>query len=90
MPIAITTDGSIVFKRKVARPDPENRREMRARLQGGPRATVEGNDIEIAFESICFHSDTPGALEIGRAIREGLTGAGITIASAATVLEQTN
>ena len=52
-------------------------------------STVEGDEIEIGFESICFHSDTPGALEIGKAIRAGLTGAGVTIASAKTVLEQT-
>jgi lactam utilization protein B len=32
--------------------------------------TVEGqDDIEIQFESICFHSDTPGALAIGTAVR---------------------
>lgn len=84
-------NGSIVFKRKVARPDPEAiaAKCVRACKEGRVQ-TVEGTDIEIDFESICFHSDTPGALEIGRAIREGLTGAGITIASAATVLEQTS
>lgn len=84
-------NGSIVFKRRVTRPDPEEiaAKCVRACKEGRVR-TVEGNDIEIAFESICFHSDTPGALEIGRAVRAGLTGAGVTIASAATVLEQTN
>jgi len=84
-------DGSIVFKRRVARPDPEEiaAKCVRACKEGRVQ-TVEGNDIEIEFDSICFHSDTPGALEIGRVIRERLTGAGITIASAATVLEQTS
>ena len=81
--------GSIVFKRQVARPDPEQIADKCLRAcQEGRVHTVEGNDIEIAFESICFHSDTPGALEIGRAIRERLIENGITIAPAATVLEQ--
>lgn len=81
--------GSIVFKRQVARPDPEQIAEkcVRACKEGKVR-TVDGNDIGIEFESICFHSDTPGALEIGRAIRKGLTDNGITVAAAATVLEQ--
>ncbi len=79
--------GSIVFARQVARPDPDQiaAKCLRACTEGVVR-TVEGDDIDIAFESICFHSDTPGALENGRAIRAALTGAGITIAPAATVL----
>lgn len=79
--------GSIVFKRQVARPKPEDLAEkcVRACTKGVVR-TVEGADIPIEFESICFHSDTPGALEIGKAIRAGLTATGITIAPAATVL----
>ncbi|MFD1158874.1 5-oxoprolinase subunit PxpA [Roseovarius aestuarii] len=82
-------NGSIVFKRQVGRPDPKAVAEKCIKAcETGTVTTVEGDEIEIGFESICFHSDTPGALEIGRAIREGLTGAGITIASAATVLEQ--
>lgn len=83
--------GSIVFKRRVSRPDPDEiaRKCVRACKQGVV-STVDGNDIEIGFESICFHSDTPGALEIGKAIRAGLTDNGITIAPAATVLEQTS
>ncbi|SHL44026.1 UPF0271 protein [Roseovarius litoreus] len=81
--------GSIVFKRQVARPDPQQiaAKCLRACQEGVVR-TVDGNDIPIEFESICFHSDTPGALEIGRAIRSTLTENGITIAAAATVLER--
>ncbi len=76
--------GSIVFARKVAQFDPDQiaRKCLRACKEGRVE-TVEGDDIEIAFESICFHSDTPGALEIGRAVRAKLTEAGISIAPAA-------
>lgn len=81
--------GSIVFKRQVVRPNPE---EIAAKCvkacKEGIVTTVEGDEMKIDFESICFHSDTPGALENGKAIRAALTGAGITIAPAATVLAQ--
>lgn len=84
------TSGSIVFKRHVARPDPQAIAAKCVKAcTTGKVTSVEGDEIEIGFESICFHSDTPGALDIGRAIRNGLTEAGITIASAKTVLEQT-
>ncbi|MWD26008.1 5-oxoprolinase subunit PxpA [Aquicoccus sp. SCR17] len=82
-------DGSIVFKRKVQRLDPQAVADkcVRACLDGKVE-TETGKTIEIEFESICFHSDTPGALELGRTLRDGLTAAGITIAPAATVLQQ--
>lgn len=84
-----SNSGSIVFKRQVVRPNPE---EIAAKCvkacKEGIVTTVEGDEMEIEFESICFHSDTPGALENGKAIRAALTGAGITIAPAATVLAQ--
>ena len=84
-----SNSGSIVFKRQVVRPNPE---EIAAKCvkacKEGIVSTVEGDEMEIEFESICFHSDTPGALENGKAIRAALTGAGITIAPAATVLAQ--
>lgn len=80
--------GSIVFARQVGRPDPQAIAAKCVKAcKTGMVTTVEGDEIEIGFESICFHSDTPGALDMGKAIRTGLLDAGITIASAATVLE---
>jgi UPF0271 protein len=83
-------DGSIVFKRKVQRSDPE---EIAAKClracQEGTVVTDAGNVIEIAFESICFHSDTPGALQNGRAIKAKLEANGIRIAPAIEVLART-
>lgn len=80
--------GSIVFTRRVGRLNPD---EIAAKCvkacQTGRVTTVDGAEIQIDFESICFHSDTPGALDMGRAIRAGLTDAGITIAPAATILD---
>ena len=52
---------------------------VRACKEGRVR-TLTGADIDIAFESICFHSDTLGALDIVRLMREALAAEGIRIA----------
>ncbi|MEL6205999.1 MAG: 5-oxoprolinase subunit PxpA [Pseudomonadota bacterium] len=73
--------GSIVFARKMRPLEPQEVAEKCVRAcQEGMVRTVDGEDIEIPFESICFHSDTPGALQIGTAIREALLASGVTIA----------
>jgi UPF0271 protein len=75
------TSGSIVFARKMRKLDPQEVADKCLRAcREGKVATVDGEDIEIPFESICFHSDTPGALEIGTAIRDTLTANGVVIA----------
>jgi UPF0271 protein len=80
--------GSIVFSRKMRRLDPQEVAEkcVRACLEGLVR-TVEGDDIPIEFESICFHSDTPGALAIGKALRAALVDSGVRIVPAPEVLK---
>lgn len=81
--------GSIVFKRQVSRPDPAAIAAKCVKAcKTGMVTTVEGDEIKVGFESICFHSDTPGALEVGKAIKAALNDAGITIAPASTVLAQ--
>lgn len=81
--------GSIVFSRDVGRPDPAAiaAKVLRA-CQSGKVRTVTGNDIDIAFESICFHSDTLGALEIVSRMRETLVAAGLKIAPASRLAIQ--
>lgn len=84
-----SNNGSIIFKRQVMRSNPE---EIAARCvkacKDGTVTTIEGDEMKIDFESICFHSDTPGALDNGKAIRAALISAGISIAPATTVLAQ--
>ncbi|MDQ0741974.1 5-oxoprolinase subunit PxpA [Pseudomonas sp. W4I3] len=72
--------GSIVFTRKVRALDPATvaARVLRA-CQTGRVRTVEGEDLLIEFDSICLHSDTPGALELVEATREALDQAGIAV-----------
>jgi UPF0271 protein len=79
--------GSIVFARRMRPLDPAEVADkcVRACLDGRVQ-TVDGDDIEIAFDSICFHSDTPGALGIGTAVRAALLQNGIRIAPAADVM----
>lgn len=73
--------GSIVFTRKMRPLDPEEVADKCLRAcKEGKVSTVDSTEIELPFESICFHSDTPGALEIGKAIRTRLLEGGIKIA----------
>lgn len=72
--------GSIVFTRAVRPYDPAQvaARVLRACREGVVR-TVEGEDLAIEFDSICLHSDTPGALALGQAISGALEGADIRV-----------
>jgi UPF0271 protein len=80
--------GSIVFTRDVGRPNPGAIAEKVLRAcQEGRVKTVQGGDIDIGFESICFHSDTLGALDIVRKMRETLRAHGIRIAPISTIVK---
>lgn len=74
-------DGTIVFARSVDRFDNQAVVDtvVRACREGRVR-TADGEDIDIGFESICVHSDTPGAAELLEAIRAGLQAHDIRIA----------
>ena len=49
-------------------------------LESGAMPTIEGGTVALAAQSICVHSDTPGAVAIARGLRTRLTTAGVTIA----------
>jgi len=72
--------GSIVFIRRVTAwyPDQVAEKVLRACREGQVR-TVNGQDIPIRFDSICIHSDTPGALALVQRTRERLAAAGIAV-----------
>jgi 5-oxoprolinase (ATP-hydrolysing) subunit A len=42
--------------------------------------SVDGVPVEVAARSICVHGDTPGAVEVARAVRAGLDAAGVRVA----------
>ena len=52
-------------------PDAAAARVLRAVDSGVTRA-VSGKDVAVVAESICVHSDTPGAMAIARAVHEAL------------------
>jgi UPF0271 protein len=48
-------------------------------LQQGMVAALEGSEVRLTAETVCVHSDTPGAGEIAAAIRQALGTAGIAV-----------
>ncbi|KHN50546.1 5-oxoprolinase subunit PxpA [Dickeya fangzhongdai] len=74
--------GSIVFTRRVGELDPARvaAKVVRACVEGKV-TTVDGEDIHVEFDSICIHSDTPGALTLIKATREALNNANIRVRS---------
>ncbi|MBP7566862.1 MAG: LamB/YcsF family protein, partial [Burkholderiaceae bacterium] len=47
----------------------------------GVVAAIDGTDVRVQADSICVHGDTPGAVEVARAVRAELGRAGIAVAS---------
>jgi UPF0271 protein len=47
---------------------------------GGVRA-VDGSFLKLAVDTLCVHGDTPGAVEIARAVRDALAKAKVKVAS---------
>ena len=72
--------GRIVFTRKPDDYNPQSTadRVVRACLEGKVKP-IDGPEINVGFESICVHSDTPGSVELLVAIREALTANGVEI-----------
>jgi UPF0271 protein len=54
------------------------RRMVRLVTEGVVEA-VDGSELSLAADTICIHSDTPTALAIAGALREGFDAAGITV-----------
>lgn len=73
--------GSIVFIRQAKKLSPKKIADkVLQACQDGTVTTVDGVDIDIKFESICCHSDTPGCLKLVKTFRQALMDNGIKIA----------
>ncbi|MEJ7137548.1 5-oxoprolinase subunit PxpA [Amphibiibacter pelophylacis] len=74
--------GSIVFTRRVGALDPQAvaAKVLRACREGTVQ-TVEGESMAIEFDSVCIHSDTPGALALIQTTRDTLLANGIALAA---------
>jgi UPF0271 protein len=53
-------------------------RSVRIALEGVVM-DVEGGPVTVSARSLCVHGDTPGAVDLARAVRAALTAAGIAI-----------
>lgn len=80
-------DGAIVFTRQVGRLDPEAIAEKVVKAcRTGKVTTINDSEIDIEFESICFHSDTLDSAKIAGAVHRRLTESGIRIAPISQIL----
>ena len=49
-------------------------------VQDGEVISVTGKRMKMRMDTVCIHGDTPGAVEIARVLRKGLSDAGIAVA----------
>jgi 5-oxoprolinase (ATP-hydrolysing) subunit A len=67
-------DGSLVITRKHEAYDPERVVEnVRRVLDEGVATARSGKEIPMRADLVCVHSDTPGAADLARAVRDVLT-----------------
>jgi 5-oxoprolinase (ATP-hydrolysing) subunit A len=81
---AYTPEGTLVSRREpgalVSDPAAVAERAVRFATEGTVVA-VDGSVVAAPARSICVHSDTPGALELARAVRSALVTAGVSVES---------
>ena len=69
-------DGGLIVTRKHVAYDPAVAAERVARvLREGVAVSASGNEIPMRADTVCVHSDTPGAAELAKAVAEVLDGA---------------
>ncbi len=79
---ALSADGTLVSRSKPGSVlhDIEEivERSVRMVTEGKVKA-ITGEIIEVQADSLCLHGDTPGAVEMAKAVRKGLEDAGVQI-----------
>lgn len=61
--------------------DPQEVAERMVRLTThGTIRAVDGSEVAVPVDSVCTHGDSPGAVEMARAVREALEREGMTVA----------
>ncbi len=79
---AYTPDGRLVPRREpgAVLHDPVAIAERVVGMVATGRVTaIDGTEIPVSVESVCVHGDSPGAVQIARAVRDRLTAAGTEI-----------
>jgi UPF0271 protein len=79
---AYNADGSLVSRRlpgaMITNPDEAAKRMVRL-VTEGVLTTIDGQELQLSADTICTHSDTPGAVAIVLAVRRELEAAGIIV-----------
>jgi len=69
-------EGGLIITRKHVAYDPATAAERVARvLREGVAVSASGKEIPMRADTVCVHSDTPGAAELAKAVAEVLDGA---------------
>src|SRR3954468_16963685 len=79
---AYEDDGSLVSRRKpgAVLHDPKAIAQRVVRMvQDGAVTSISGKLIRMRMDTVCIHGDTPGAVEIGRGVRQALKDSGIEV-----------
>lgn len=79
---ALNPDGTLVLRSQPGAviQDPEEAIAASLRMVIEEKAiAINGQEIPIRADTICLHSDTPGAVELARKIRERLEAAGVEV-----------
>jgi UPF0271 protein len=81
---AYTPAGALVSRREagavISDPDAVTAR-MVAMVRTGAVEAVDGSRVRLVADSICVHSDSPGAVAMAKAVRAGLEEAQVTVRS---------
>jgi len=83
----LNEDGSVVMFgwQGVFEPLPDSVAErVRSLVSSGKVASLQGGDVAVEARTVCVHSDTPGAAEIGRAVRRTLEAARLRVTAEPT------
>jgi len=66
-------DGSLIITRQHVAVEPKAaaRRVLRA-VKDGVVKSVDGTDVRVRADSVCVHSDTPGAVEVAQEVHKAL------------------
>jgi UPF0271 protein len=79
---AYTGEGRLVSRREPGAvlhdPDRVAARARRMATEGRVE-TVDGGEVAVEVRSLCVHGDTPGAVELARAVRTALADAGVRL-----------
>jgi len=79
---AYTREGTLVSRREAGAvlhdPDDVSARVLRL-VTDGVVTAIDGSDVTVRAESACVHGDSPGAVDMARAVRSSLEKAGVVL-----------